>query len=113
MAAHRTYVARGTLGPVAARFIVEGSWTCRWADWVVHLRGSDVWCVTVWRWTVGGRLEERQQIGYQEGLATAEDAAKWACDVLRASGAKVFVIDKPTMQLESFLRFHPAPRDTP
>lgn len=108
MTAQRTCVSSGTIGPVSAKYLLGGAWTSRWGDWVVHLRGSPgCWRATVWRWTLGGLIEERAQLGLREGFASASDATSWACDVLRDSGAKVFVIDKPSLRLEDFLRFQP------
>ena len=97
----------------AATDLLEGAWTARWGDWVVHLCHTVTgnWRVTVWRWMAGGKVEERAQLGLCEGFVSASAATTWACDVLRDGGAKVLVIDKPTMQLENFLCFHPAPRD--
>lgn len=110
MTQQRTRAAARTFGPIAAKYLVEGSWTSRWGDWVVHLRNvTGLWCVTVWRWTTGGHLEERTQLGLCEGFGTAADATTWACDLLRENGAKVFLIDKPRFRLEDILRFHPAP----
>jgi hypothetical protein len=112
MTQQRACVVAGTIGPVAAEHITEGSWTSRWGDWVVHLISDDnTWRVTVWRWMCEGRLDKRRQIGDQAGFPLATLAMGWACDLLRQSGARVFVIDKPSMKLESFLRFYPAPQD--
>ena len=41
--------------------------------------------------------------------ASALEATAWACDVLRESGAKVFIIDKPQLKLEDIACFHAAP----
>jgi hypothetical protein len=93
-----------------AKYLVQGSWSTRWGDWVIHLRCTGgLWRAIVWRWTTGGRLEERTQLGLCEGFGSAADATAWACDHLREGGAKVFVIDKPQLRLEDVLRFHPAP----
>lgn len=110
MTQQHTRTSGGAIRPIAAKCLVPGAWTTRWGDWVVHLRCiKDNWCVTVWRWTIGGRLEERTQLGLCAGFGSAVDATTWACDLLRESGAKVFIVDKPQLKLEDLLRFHPAP----
>lgn len=87
-----------------------GSWTARWGDWVVQLLGQDGrWRATAWRWTTGG-YAERMLLGACEGFASSVDAVSWACDTLRESGAKVFIVDKPDLTLEKLLCFNPAPQ---
>lgn len=109
MTQQRTRAPARTLGPVAAKYLSDGAWTSRWGDWVVHLRNiAGLWRAIVWRWTTGGHLEERTQLGRCEGFGSAAEAASWACDLLRDSGAKLFIIDKPQLKLEDILRFHPA-----
>lgn len=106
----RPRTAAGVPGPLPAKLLAQGSWTSRWGDWVIHLRGTDGgWRATVWRWTTGGRLQERTQLGLGEGFSSALEATAWACDVLRESGAKVFIIDKPQLKLEDIACFHAAP----
>lgn len=110
MTQQRTRAMRPTPLTYLATDLLDGAWTARWGDWVVHLRNTEKgWRATVWRWMVGGKLEERTQLGLCEGFGSAEDANTWACDLLRENGAKVFVIDKPELRLETILRFHPAP----
>lgn len=95
---------------MAASKITTGSWSARWGEWVVGLRGNaSHWRATVWRWTTAGGYTERTQLGACEGFTAPADAVSWACDVLRDSGAKVFVVDKPSLKLETLLRFSPAP----
>ena len=96
--------------PVTAKHITSGTWTARWGAWVVHLRSTSAgWRAVVWRWTAGGLLEERMQLGLCEGFANATDATTWACELLRESGAKVFIVDRQDIRLEDVLPFHPAP----
>jgi hypothetical protein len=110
MAAQRSHSTSPGPKALSAEELSYGSWSTRWGDWVIHLRGEDGhWRVTVWRWTVGGGYTERTQLGMCAGFATPLAAAAWACSVLEENGAKVFVIDKPQLRLEKFLRFNPAP----
>ncbi len=107
-----TIVQRTCAGPVSAECLIDGSWTSRWADWVIHLRAKTAgWRVIVWRWTTGGGLAERMQLGHCEGFPNAADAQAWACDLLREGGAEVFIIDRPQLRLEDFLRYQPVPED--
>lgn len=90
--------------------LASGTWTARWSDWVVKLKvKSDKCDATVWRWTVGGGYTERMQLGARNDFSSSKDAVAWACDVLRDNGVKVMILDKPSITLESLLRFNPAP----
>jgi hypothetical protein len=110
MAAQSTRKRTPTPKTLPADELTFGSWSTRWGDWVIHLKGADgKWRATVWRWTLGGGYTERTQLGICEGFATAADATEWSCELLRENGAKVFVIDKPSLKLEKLLRFNPAP----
>lgn len=96
--------------PLPASKIQRGSWSARWGDWVICLRPSaSSWQAIVWRWTVGGGLSERTQLGAMKGFATPVDATSWACDVLRDSGARVMVIDRPSITLVDLILYNPAP----
>lgn len=93
-----------------AEQVTQGSWTARWGDWLIKLRVREASSeATVWRWTTGGGYTERQQLGWRGGFSAPVDAVKWACDVLRDSGAKVMILGAPSITLESMLRFAPAP----
>lgn len=94
-----------------AEQITSGAWSTRWGDWVIGLREREhVWHATVWRWTRGGGLEERRQLDARDGFPNPPSAVAWACDVLRGSGVKILVVDRPSMTLERMLRFSPAPK---
>lgn len=95
---------------MSADKITAGTWSSRWGDWVVGLHEKDAeWAVSVWRWTRGGGVEEREQLDTQDGFMSPSEAVMWACDVLRACGARTFVIDRPSITLEMLLRFSPVP----
>lgn len=111
MATQRT--RRPTPRTLPAEELTYGTWTARWGDWVVQLKGENgKWQVTVWRWLTGG-YTERTQLGCCIGFASPVDATAWGCEVLRESGARVFIVDKPNLTLEKLLRFNPAPKSVP
>jgi hypothetical protein len=110
MTTPRSRSRRPTPRTFPANELPFGTWSARWGDWVIHLRGqAGTWRATVWRWTLGGGYTERTQLDARAGFATAADATTWACDVLRESGAKVYVVDRPALKLETVLRFNAAP----
>jgi len=86
--------------------LLKGKWTARWANWSVGLEWkAGGWEVTVWRQLPGKKF--RHALGSHDGLRTTEEAVSWACRVMRDDGAKVMVLDAPTLTLESALSFRP------
>lgn len=96
--------ARIETKPAAA--LTAGSWTARWATWLVDLRCKPTgWRVAVWRWPQGSRGE---RIDEATDFASPLEAAQWACQVLGAQGAQA-VVDGQVRSLVDFLVFSPAP----
>ncbi len=82
--------------------LTPGSWTARWGAWVIGIRTDDRdrWCVRVWSWAIGARV----QVGKRAILPTADAAVAWACELLRSHGARAF-IDGRERPLEQWLAF--------
>lgn len=87
---------------VSAASLTPGSWTARWGAWVIGIRteAADRWCVRVWSWALGARV----QIDQRAILSTAGEAVAWACALLRQHGARAFV-DGRERALEEWLAF--------
>lgn len=95
---------------MTAAKMLKGNWSARWGAWAVGLRShGSMWSATVWRWEPGTSLSVRREIDDWDGFKTVEEAVAWACIVMRNDGAKVFVVGRPDMTLESMLAFAPAP----
>ena len=95
----------------SATGLKAGSYSARWADWVVLIDGGGgCWRAKVWRWAPGKSLASRIEIGASEGFTSAHDAAGWACDRMRDNGAIVLVLDASrSFTLIDVLDFVPAP----
>lgn len=98
-----SHVVRGQASP-------PGSYSARWASWVVGLRHRENgWEAKVWRWHPGKPLAARFEKAVQGGFADAVAAVQWACDAMRKDGAIVMVLDAPRFTLADALDFVPAP----
>lgn len=101
---------------IAAQQIVDGSWSARWHNHVIHLRERNGWWhVIVWAWPKGRSLEGRVLLDEFDGFVNAQVAVAWACDILVAHGARVLVLSADggplmtTKDLPDLLQFSPAP----
>lgn len=87
--------------------ITSGSWCARWSNWTLKLRDDrGEWKVTVRRGVPG---EADACSHTSDGFLSPQTAVTWACDKMRTFGAKVMILGKPSITLESLLRFTPAP----
>jgi len=94
-------VRRDTYG-IPAVAIMGGSWQAEWGGWTfVVSPGAEDWHVRFYHDTVV------YPTTCMSGVSAA-DAVKRACEYMCESGwSKVVVIDRPSITLESLLRFHP------
>lgn len=100
-----------SIARIAYDDIRQGSWSCRWGQWVILVRETLVgWSVVVWKLPPGAPMTARTQIAAATNMASAQHAVTHACDVLRAAGVTLLV--SGTLQrLETFLSFSPAPQE--
>lgn len=96
---------------VAFDDIRQGSWSCRWGQWLMLVREQPTgWAVVVWELQPGTSMMTRNPIATAKGMDSAQHAVTYACDSLRAVGVTLLVSGVPQL-LEKFLSFTPAPQE--
>lgn len=98
---------------VAYDDIRQGSWSCRWGQWLILVREQPAgWAVVVWELQPDASMTDRKLIAHDSAFGSAQAAIGYACDTLRAVGISLLV-SGVAQPLEKFLSFTPAPQEVP